>query len=410
MKIRWRLVDWLIKISPQTYRDKVVIEKGVKVLYVEIVRAIYGMLEAALMWYRRFRTDLEKEGFKFHDYDPCIAFKDVEGSQHLVQFHVDDILSSHMKAKVNDEFALWAQQKYGEIKDDKVKRGKIFKFLGMVLDFSHAGECHVLQEDHVDDIVRSWSEEIKKTAKELTPCTSNHFDRGEGRLLCNERRGIFHTIAAKCLFVGNRSRPDTLPTVSLLTSRVREPNEDDWKKARRLIQYLCNTKKLHLVLRWDGTRIARWHVDAAFAVHKDFKSHSGGLVLLHEDGGSIAAGSTRQKINTRSSTVAELVAVDDFLSKIIWLKKFLQGLGYGLRQNILFQDNTSTIIMQKNGRNCLGKRNRAIDIRYFAIKDSVDSGDIEIKHCGTNDMVADYMSKGLRGKKFLEFRKLILGM
>ena len=52
MKIRGRLVDWLIKISPQTYRDKVVIEKGVKVLYVEIVRAIYGMLEAALMWYR----------------------------------------------------------------------------------------------------------------------------------------------------------------------------------------------------------------------------------------------------------------------------------------------------------------------------------------------------------------------
>jgi len=151
-------------------------------------------------------------------------------------------------------------------------------------------------------------------------------------------------------------------------------------------------------------------VDAAFAVHRDFKSHSGGLVLLHEDGGGIAAGSTRQKINTRSSTVAELVAVDDFLSKIIWLKKFLQGLGYGLRQNILFQDNTSAIIMQKNGRNCLGKRNRAIDIRYFAIKDSVDSGDIEIRHCGTNDMVADYMSKGLQGKKFLEFRKLILGM
>ena len=55
----------------------------------------------------------------------------------------------------------------------------------MVLDFSHAGECHVLQEDHVDDIVRSWPEEIKKTAKELTPCTSNHFDRGEGRLLCS---------------------------------------------------------------------------------------------------------------------------------------------------------------------------------------------------------------------------------
>ena len=51
MKIRGRLVDWLIKISPETYQDKVVVEKGVKVLYLEIVRAIYSMLEAVLMWY-----------------------------------------------------------------------------------------------------------------------------------------------------------------------------------------------------------------------------------------------------------------------------------------------------------------------------------------------------------------------
>lgn len=63
-----------------------------------------------------------------------------------------------------------------------------------------------------------------------------------------------------------------------MTSRVQEPNEDDWKKVRRLIQYLYNTKDLHLVLRWDGTKIARRHVDAVFTVHRNFKSHSGGDV------------------------------------------------------------------------------------------------------------------------------------
>ena len=66
--------------------------------------------------------------------------------------------------------------------------------------------------------------------------------------------------------------------------------------------------------------------------------------------------------------------------------------------------------MEQNGRNCLGKRNRAIDIRYFAIKDAVDQREVKIKHCGTNNMVADYLSKGLQGRKFFEFRKLILGM
>ena len=102
--------------------------------------------------------------------------------------------------------------------------------------------------------------------------------------------------------------------------------------------------------------------------------------------------------------------MDDFLSKILWLQTFLHGLGYTLKNNILLQDNMSAILIEKNGRNCLGKRNRAIDVRYFAIRDSMQRGDIEIKHLGSNYMIADFFTKCLQGKRFLEFRKLILGM
>ena len=77
---------------------------------------------------------------------------------------------------------------------------------------------------------------------------------------------------------------------------------------------------------------------------------------------------------------------------------------------ILFQDNTSAIIMAKKGRSCLGKRNWAVDIRYFAIKDAIEMGNVEIKHCGIDQMIADYFTKCLQGKNFFDFRKLILGM
>ena len=133
-------------------------------------------------------------------------------------------------------------------------------------------------------------------------------------------------------------------------------------------------------------------------------------MFLSENGGGIASGRTKQKINTRSLTVAELVAVDDFLSKLVWFKKVLQGLGYALWQNLLFQDNTSAILMETNRHKCLGKCNCAIDVRYFAIKDAIDQGDFKIKHCCTNEMIADYMTKSLQGKIFFDFRKLILGM
>ena len=49
MKIRGKLVDWLLELDPGTYSSYVVYEKGVKVVYVEILRAIYGVLEASLL-------------------------------------------------------------------------------------------------------------------------------------------------------------------------------------------------------------------------------------------------------------------------------------------------------------------------------------------------------------------------
>ena len=81
--------------------------------------------------------------------------------------------------------------------------------------------------------------------------------------------------------------------------------------------------------------------------------------------------------------------------------------------NLISKDRINSKVtdgLSRNGRSCLGKRNRAIDVRYFAIKDLIDRGDVEIKHVGTNFMVADYFTKCLQGEKFQRFRKLIWGM
>ena len=78
-------------------------------------------------------------------------------------------MSSHIDPKVNDEFGKWAQSKYGEVKEFEITRCKKHAFLGMVLDFSDAGVCHVLQEEHIKVIVSSWPEMFKDTYIVLTP-------------------------------------------------------------------------------------------------------------------------------------------------------------------------------------------------------------------------------------------------
>ena len=103
MKIKGDMVDMLLELDTALYTQYVVYENGIKVIYVEVLRAIYGMLHSALLFYKMFRADLEKEGFKFNPYDPCVANKMIKGKQLTIVFHVDDVkVSSVRKTSVDD--------------------------------------------------------------------------------------------------------------------------------------------------------------------------------------------------------------------------------------------------------------------------------------------------------------------
>jgi hypothetical protein len=148
-------------------------------------------------------------------------------------------------------------------------------------------------------------------------------------------------------------------------------------------------------------------VDASFAVHGDFRSHTGGA-MSYGTGVPISI-SRKQKLNTRSSTVAEIVAVYDVFTMILWTNLFLDEQGYRISRNVVHQDNKSAILLETNGRRSSSKRTRAINIRYFFIADQVEKGHFEIRYCPTNMMIGDFFTKPLQGKKFEFFRDLILG-
>jgi hypothetical protein len=139
MKITGVLVDLLVEIDVGKYSPYVVFENGVKTIYVGLIRALYGMLVAALMWYQQFKKDLETVGFKFNPYDPCIANRKVNGSTHTIKFHVDDLKSSHIEPKINDQFLKWLNHKYGQYGEAKATRGKVHDYLGMTFIYEDEG-------------------------------------------------------------------------------------------------------------------------------------------------------------------------------------------------------------------------------------------------------------------------------
>ena len=115
-------------------------------------------------------------------------------------------------------------------------------------------------------------------------------------------------------------------------------------------------------------------------------------------------------MNTRSSTEAELVGVDQPLPLILWSRLFCTAQGMKIDDNILYQDNESAIRMETNGKASCTKRTKHIEIRYFYITDKVKSGEVTIEHCPTKEMIGDYFTKPLAGALFKKFRNIILGV
>jgi len=166
--------------------------------------------------------------------------------------------------------------------------------------------------------------------------------------LSEESSIAFHHIVAKTLYVSKHARPDVSTAIAFLSTRVRAPDVNDWRKLSHLMEYLRVDRLCPLILSADGSGVLMWYVDASFAVHPNMCSHTcGGLTMGR---GFPIVSSTKQKLNTQSSTESELVGVDDMMPIVVWSWYFLMAQGYGVTQNLLLQENKRSILLEKSGK------------------------------------------------------------
>ena len=213
---------------------------------------------------------------------------------------------------------------------------------------------------------------------------------------------------AKLLFLAKRVRPDILTAVSFLTTRVQKPDCDDLKKLGRVLKYLNKTRDLVMILCPSCINEVEVYVDASYGTHPDGKSHTGRVVSLGR-GAAVASVSTKQKIVTKSSTESELVGLSDSVSDGISAAEFLRSLGYEVKPVVFNQDNMSTIRLAENGASA-SRRTRHINVRYFFIKERIDSGEVKVSYLPTREMLADLLTKPVQGKLFAKLRDRLLGL
>ena len=323
---------------------------------------------------------------------------------------MDDLKVSHKDEAVVTYFL----QELGRRNKDrlKIKRGKVFDYLGMDIDFeSEPGTLIISMIKYLSQMIEEWPEELKGYAP--NPHQDHLFsirpdDDPKKEPLGEEMASQFHRTTAQLLFMSMRARPDVQTAVSFFTTRVRAPDMDDWKKLRHCMLYLKGTLHMKRYLSADNLTNIMWWVDGSYGVHWDSKGHTGAMMSMGR--GAIVNVSRKHKLNVGSSTESELVSIADVLGVMMWCKYFIEAQGYTIDNNLLYQDNKSTILLAKNGRMSAGKGSRHIHHRFFLITDKIEKGDVTVEHRGTKEMWADGNTKALQGAGFRTFRSKIMGI
>ena len=217
-------------------------------------------------------------------------------------------------------------------------RGKVLNYIGMTFDFSKEGCVKMTMEDFVQDLIEG-CKGVPGTAN--TPARANLFsipDESDSPLPDNLRER-FHSITAKLLYLSKRARPDILTAVAFLTKRVLKPQKDDYEKLIRMNQYVRGTKHMGITFEVFEPIHVIAYIDASFAIHPDMKSHTGSVITLGK--GAIYVKSGTQRLMTKSSTEAELVALSDSANQVIWTRNFLQLQGHHQPPATIYKDNQS---------------------------------------------------------------------
>ena len=268
VRFEGEMVDKLLEIDEHLYASYVTEEKGKKVMYVELLKALYGTLQAARLFWEKLQAKLVNDwGFTPNRYDSCVVNKKVNGKQLTVAWHVDDLKVSHQDETALDEFIAMMEEEFGKETPLTIARGPIQEYLGMTLDFTEKGKVVVKMSAYITNMLKDAPASMDGHA--TTPAATHLFkvNTDNPKLLCKEKKELFVHLVMQGLYLSQRGRPDIRTAISFLCSRLNCPDEDDFKKLTRMIRYLRHTLYMCLVLGKDDSDSMRWWIDASYAVH-----------------------------------------------------------------------------------------------------------------------------------------------
>ena len=144
---------------------------------------------------------------------------------------MDNLEMSHKSPQVVTGVIKWLHGIYSK---QRISNSENHKYLGMDIDYSVTSKVTFSMEKYTHNIISKFPEDLGKTAE--TPAGEHLFivhDDTTRRPLPDKQAQIFHRTVAQILFLITRSRRDGRTALAFLSTRVKDPDKDDWAKLRR---------------------------------------------------------------------------------------------------------------------------------------------------------------------------------
>ena len=353
---------------------------------VRLLKTLYGLKQSGREWNQTFATYVKSVGFLQSKEDPCI-FRRVDNSQReiLLGVYVDDILTTGDKIAV-EEFRKQLQHKF-----NMDEGGLLSWYLGINVEFHDDGSISMDQDQYLQEKLEEFKEHIG-TGGAATPLPSNYqsmLSLDSGTL---DKSFPYRSMVGSLMYAMVGTRPDLAFPIQVVCQFMDKPTIAACSLVRHIYKY-CRFNSYKLFFSSANDFILRGWSDASYANNLDYKSTSGYCFKL---GNSLVSWSSgKQNITALSTAESETIGLTNAAQEAVWLRRILEELGIRQNSTEIFEDNQACIAMARNPQQ--HKRTKHIQVRYFFIREHLESGELLLTYCNTLNQLADPFTKLLSG-------------
>lgn len=369
------------------------IRKGQERKVMRLKRAIYGLKQAALQWWRALDKSMAAMGFRRTTSDSGIFVLNAPNRPRVIVIvYVDDaIFMGADERAVNLSKASF--MKAWECRD----LGNTEEFLRMKIH-RYKNTIALEQKDYLKKVLARFNMTNAKSVP--TPLPSGYMPMPNAGPVNELLRTRYQQVIGSLLYLMLGTRPDIAFAVTKLSQFAANPTEDHLNKAMYICRYLVGTQDYHLVYgqRSEGFMA---YADADWGSDPNTRrSISGHLVYL--GGAAISWLSRAQKTVALSSTEAEFMSLSDASRQLVWINSLMSELNMPVKAIPLYGDNQGAIFIASNA--VTEKRTKHMDIRYHYIREVIEQGKVSLYFVKTDENPADMLTKNLARDKFLMCR------